>query len=103
LGPKVLGAGILAGEEAIFVSADAIADKGGSMTVKTKMGDVKIERTEAGIATTVVPDGVNAIQTFYHSWSAFHPQTSIIATKAEKKAAAEAEAASKTKSSTGEH
>jgi Protein of unknown function (DUF3179) len=102
LGPKVLGAGILAGDEAVFISVDAIAEKGGSMTVKTKMGKVKIERTEAGIAATTVPDGVNVMQAFYHSWSAFHPQTSIIATKAEKKAAAEA-AEEKTKSSSSEH
>jgi len=82
LGPKTLGVGVLVSEdEAIFATKQAILEKGGSMTIETSKGEVKVSADDAGVQVDSAPDGVDALQTFYHSWSAFHPETSIIASK----------------------
>lgn len=72
---KTLGLGILAGEKAYFVSADAIGEE---MTIPTGSGDVVARATEAGIDVLEAPKGVRTAQAFYYSWSAFHPRTEVI-------------------------
>ena len=76
---KTLGAGIAAGDEAIFVTTAALDEHDGIMTIKTHLGDVTVEHTNAGIATVVDVQGVNIMQAYWHSWSAFHPKTRVVA------------------------
>jgi len=73
---KTLGIGIRAGDVIAFVTADAAMDE--SVTVNTPIGDVVIGATDAGVVVKQVPEGVHTVQTFWHSWSAFHPETKII-------------------------
>ena len=82
---KALGAGIMAGDEAIFVTVKAMEEAGGTMTVETALGEVTVVRTEAGVAFENVADGIEVMQTFWHSWSAFHPQTTYRAGAGEAK------------------
>jgi len=82
---KTLGAGVLAGDDAVFVTKAALEAHGGSMTVPTPRGDVAVTLTDAGFAFDAVPEGVDVMQVFWHSWSAFHPQTRIIAAPGEAK------------------
>lgn len=76
LPPKALGMGILAGDHAYFVRADATFDA--PITVATPNGDVTVVGDEAGVRIESLPEGVRAMQTYYHSWDAFHPKTEII-------------------------
>lgn len=82
---KTLGAGVLTGDDAVFVTVAAIDEHGGAIVVPTKNGDVMIERTTAGITANSPPEGVNVMQVFWHSWSAFYPKTAIMAAKGEGK------------------
>ena len=72
---KTLGLGILAGDDAIFLPADAI---GQERTIDTPMGPVQVRTSEAGIDVVSAPEGVRTAQAFYYSWSAFHPKTEVI-------------------------
>ena len=72
---KELGIGIKAPGIVVFVAHSAAED--GPVTVKTDAGPVVVESGEAGMRVTEAPDGVMTIQTFYHSWAAFHPETQI--------------------------
>lgn len=72
---KELGVGVLIGERAIFVTAASAKD--GAVRIKTDSGDVVISATEAGVSVDEAPEGVRTMQTFYHSWAAFHPKTEI--------------------------
>jgi len=74
---KALGLGVLAENNAYFVPADAVSERGGSYTLETPKGEVVIRATDAGMQVESAPAGVNTIQTFYHSWAAFHPKTRI--------------------------
>jgi len=76
---KTLGAGLLTDDEAVFITTQALEEHGGSMTVTTGRGPVTVTLTDAGFAFDDVADGVDVIQAFWHSWSAFHPETRIIA------------------------
>jgi peroxiredoxin len=77
---KTLGVGIALGEgdaaKAWFVPVDAIGD---GRTVRTPAGDVMLTKNPAGIAVAEAPEGVRTAQTFYYSWSAFYPETSVVA------------------------
>jgi len=74
---KTLGVGILAGDAAWFVAAEAIGEDG--LTLETSAGDVELRATEAGVEVVSAPEGVWTAQTFYYSWSAFHPETEVVA------------------------
>lgn len=81
LAPKTLGLGVLAGEKAYFVPASVA--RRGPVEVKTPVGPVVVRATEAGMQVSEVPEGVWAVQTFYHSWSAYFPKTEIIGVEPE--------------------
>ncbi len=76
LPPKALGMGIRAGGEAWFVRGSAAME--GPVVVETGLGAVEVRGTGAGLETGELPAGVDAVQTFYHSWAAFHPGTAIV-------------------------
>ena len=76
LPPKTLGMGIKAGDLVVFVRADAAIEK--PITVETPLGRVVVTANEFGLQLEKAPEGVSSIQTFYHSWSAFYPKTTII-------------------------
>ncbi|MEM9066469.1 MAG: DUF3179 domain-containing (seleno)protein [Planctomycetota bacterium] len=73
---KTLGVGVIAGEKSWFISAEAIGNDG--MRLQTPLGPVELRVTEAGIDVASAPEGVSTAQTFYYSWSAFHPKTEVI-------------------------
>lgn len=73
---KTLGVGVRAGDDAWFVPESAIGD--GGFTLETDAGDVRIERTGAGISVASAPASVQTAQTFYYSWSAFYPDATVI-------------------------
>ncbi|MBI5863088.1 MAG: DUF3179 domain-containing protein, partial [Planctomycetes bacterium] len=76
---KTLGVGIAMGDgdaaQAWFVPVDAIGD---GRTIDTPSGKVRLARSEAGVAVIEAPQGVRSAQTFYYSWSAFYPKTSVV-------------------------
>ena len=82
LPPKTLGVGIAAGDFVTFITADAMPE--GKATVHTPGGDVQIVHEDAGFRVVDKPDNVAALQTFYHSWSAYYPDTKIITEPAAK-------------------
>lgn len=43
------------------------------------MGDVTVQRDGRSLAVAKAPEGVRSAQTFYYSWSAFYPETEVIA------------------------
>ena len=75
LPPKTLGLGVKTQSLAYFIPADQIAN---GFSLDTPAGPVRARRTDAGIEVLEVPDGVLTAQTFYYSWSAFHPGTEVI-------------------------
>lgn len=89
---KTLGVGIAIGEgegaKAWFVPVDAI---GNGRTIDTPAGKVLLAKSGAGVAVTQAPKGVRTAQTFYYSWSAFYPKTTVV--QADGAAAAEAQPA----------
>jgi len=78
---KTLGMGVFAQGKAWFVSAGALAD---GYTLQTPAGPVEAVANEAGVEVTNAPRGVQTVQTFYYAWSAFHPQTEVVATDEER-------------------
>ncbi len=76
LPPKELGLGIVAGEEAIFVRASEVI--GRELAVETPLGTVRVTADGAGLRVLEAPEGVRTVQTFYHSFSAFHRGARIV-------------------------
>lgn len=76
LPPHTLGLGIRAGEQAWFVIADAAADA--PIIIDAPTGSIEVRADEAGVHFESLPDGVSALQTYYHSWAAYHPHTLIV-------------------------
>ncbi len=76
LPPKELGLGIRAGATSVFVTSAAARDA--PVTVPTELGPVVVRSAPEGMRVELLPEGASAVQTFYHSWAAFHPQTEII-------------------------
>ncbi len=72
---KTLGIGIRAGDKAWFITAKA-AGKG--RTIETPLGPVRVSAGESSLIVEEAPAEVQTIQTFYYSWSAFHPETEVI-------------------------
>jgi hypothetical protein len=77
---KTLGVGIRAGDVALFFTEKAVA---GERLIETQRGPFRLAVNDSGFVIGDLPDGVTAVQTFYHSWSAFHPQTEVIAEPAD--------------------
>ncbi len=73
---KTLGLGVFAEGESIFVQADHLKEE--ERTIETPLGPVRAQATKAGIEVIEAPEGVLTMQTFYHSWAAFHPRSAII-------------------------
>lgn len=77
---KTLGVGIAVGAgdaaKAWFVPVDAIPQDGHELTIPT--GKIMIIKSDAGVAVTKAPGGVRTAQTFYYSWSAFYPRTTVV-------------------------
>jgi len=76
LANKTLGMGVVVGDNAYFIPQSAA--RKGPITIETDAGEVKISADEAGMQAVTVPDGARTIQTFWHSWAAFHPKTTIV-------------------------
>ncbi len=74
--PKTLGLGLKVGNFTAFVTAE-LARKG-SVTVDTPNGPAIVIADDVGLMLESAPDGTQALQTFYHSWSAFHPRSVVI-------------------------
>ncbi len=72
---KTLGLGVLAADDAWFIPADEIGER---FVLATPLGDVVAAKGDAGIVVESSPEGVRTAQTFYYSWSAFHPQTQVV-------------------------
>lgn len=79
---KVLGIGIVAGEKSWFITQAFIGDKG--HTLETPEGPLEISSGPAGLYIASVPSGIHQMQTFYHSWSAFFPDSQVLATDGER-------------------
>ena len=75
---KELGVGVRIGDVALFVRRSALADDGSARRFATGAGDVVIGADGAGFRVLELPEGATAVQTFYHSWAAFHPGTGIV-------------------------
>lgn len=73
---KTLGLGVLADGHSWFITADAIGDK--VYTLDTPRGEVRVRFQGGGIDVLEAPEGVHTAQTFYYSWSAFNPKTTVI-------------------------
>ncbi len=76
LPPKELGLGIVAGDETIFVRASEAF--GRELSVQTELGVVRVIADEAGLRVVEAPADVRTVQTFYHSFSAFHRGARIV-------------------------
>ncbi len=77
---KTLGLGIKASGESYFVAADTIGER---FVVETKLGKVIAVSTEAGVQVISAPNAVQTVQSFYYSFSAFHPNTKVLTDSAE--------------------
>ena len=75
LPPKTLGLGLKVGSFAAFVTAELARQ--GPVTIETPKGPAIVTANEAGVRLQSAPAGTQALQTFYHSWSAFHPETKV--------------------------
>ncbi len=74
---KTLGLGIKAGDMVTFVPADLAANQ--PMIVSTPMGEVVVgAEPEVGLMVERAPKNAIVIQTFWHSWSAYFPETKIV-------------------------
>jgi Protein of unknown function (DUF3179) len=73
---KTRGVGVMQDGKAWFITSKAIGD---GYTLETPDGPVTVSVNEAGIYVDQAPKGTSTVQTFYYSWSAFYPQTEVIA------------------------
>lgn len=75
LPPKELGLGVLVGTSAYFVVAREALEH--PVSLETAQGRVTVAANGLGVELLEAPAGTRAVQTFYHSWSAFFPDTAI--------------------------
>lgn len=86
LPPKTLGLGIKTEADNIFITWKKIIESNGEFTVETKdHKKITIKANKAGMYVESAPENLQAIQTFYHSWSAFYRETRVIMADSEKK------------------
>lgn len=72
---KTLGMGVAVGDKAWFVPEEVCKN---GYTLETPAGKVELVANEAGVSVREMPEGVRVAQTFYYSWSAFYPHTTVI-------------------------
>ena len=86
LPPKTLGLGIKTEADNVFITWKKVADSNGELTIKTQDGKpITIKANKAGMYVQTAPKDVQAVQSFYHSWSAFYPETRVIMADSEKR------------------
>jgi hypothetical protein len=73
---NTLGVGVSAGSYTAFVTAAALRDE--PMTLDTPAGPVTLSADDAGVQIGAAPADARVAQTFYHAWSALHPETRVI-------------------------
>ncbi|MDF1810515.1 MAG: DUF3179 domain-containing (seleno)protein [Phycisphaerales bacterium] len=72
---KTLGLGVVAGDESFFVPSDKINER---FVLETQLGKVIAISTKAGVQVVSAPSKVQTVQSFYYSFSAFHPGTQVV-------------------------
>lgn len=72
---KTLGVGVAINDSAWFIPEE-LCRKGYTLT--TPHGDVQLAAGDAGVRVVSAPEGARTAQTFYYSWSAFYPNTSVV-------------------------
>lgn len=72
---KTLGVGVATDGGSWFIPENVIGDDG--FTLETDAGEIRLSRSEAGVAVDHAPEGARTAQTFYYSWSAFNPDTVV--------------------------
>ena len=77
LGHKALGMGIRVGDYTAFVTKDAATSY--PVSVETPRGLVIVGANEAGMYVETAPAEADIMQSLYFAWSAFHPETEIVA------------------------
>lgn len=77
---KTLGLGVKVGDNAYFVPIDKIGER---FVLDTAEGKVIAVSTSAGVQVVSAPLGAQTVQSFYYSFSAFHPQTKVVTESAE--------------------
>ncbi|MFG0256365.1 MAG: DUF3179 domain-containing (seleno)protein [Phycisphaerales bacterium JB043] len=78
---KTLGLGVKQGNTTWFITIDAIGDE---FILDTPAGPLRVSTNDAGIYVDEVPEDTTTVQTFYYSWSAFHPDTRVISSDEER-------------------
>ncbi|MBL4698796.1 MAG: DUF3179 domain-containing protein [Phycisphaerales bacterium] len=77
---KTLGLGIKTNDQSFFVPASSIGER---FVIATDAGKVIAVSTKAGVQVISAPAGVMTVQSFYYSFSAFHPETVVVTESAE--------------------
>ena len=77
---KTLGLGIKVAQQSFFIPVSSIVDR---FVINTSAGKVVVVSTDAGVQVVSAPSGVQTVQSFYYSFSAFHPDTQVITESAE--------------------
>jgi len=76
LPPKTLGLGVRQGDYRAFVTADSL--QGRRVKLHTPGGIVEMSAAGRVLGVHVVPPDTKVVQTFYHAWSAFYPDTQVV-------------------------
>ena len=72
---KTLGVGIATDDQSWFVPEDLCRD---GYILATPAGDVSLTADDAGVRVVSAPESVRTAQTFYYSWSAFYPHSTVV-------------------------
>ncbi|MEM9084164.1 MAG: DUF3179 domain-containing (seleno)protein [Planctomycetota bacterium] len=75
LPPKLLGVGLVKDDEAVFVPAVSASEAAVSLNVSDVT--VTLSFSDHGLSIAEVPAGLVVVQTYWHSWSAYHSETVI--------------------------
>lgn len=74
---KTLGLGVKDGKKAWYITQKMAAKK--PVVIKTSKGEIEVLANESGMFIKKSPEGIQSLQTFYHTWSAFYPATEVLA------------------------
>lgn len=72
---KTLGVGVATDDRSWFVP-EYLCREGYALS--TPVGEIRLTADDAGVRVTSAPEGVRTAQTFYYSWSAFYPATTVV-------------------------
>ena len=72
---KTLGLGVMSAGRAWFIPATVIGER---YELETPEGVVVASSADGGIQVLSAPEGAFTAQTFYYSWSAFHPNVEVV-------------------------